>query len=232
MPNAGPLALIGGAEWQPGCDFDIELLRASDGSEVVVIPAAAAFEHPERVVERAKTWFAEIGGRVTGLPILKRTDAEDSQNAEAVRKARFIYLSDGSAQHLRSVLKDSLVWAAIQDAWASGAVIAGSSAGATVLGDPMVDPRGGTFALGLGLVRKLALVPHWENWTDLKASRMNHLAPSATVVAEVEERTALIRWPDGTWQATGAGRVVLALDRKPIGIDAIETVVELPIISR
>lgn len=226
MPNAGPLALIGGGEWQTGCDFDADLLEASGGNDVLVIPAAAAFERPERAVERAKTWFGELGGNVRDLPVLKRPDAENHDYADAVRNARFVYLADGSAQHLRSVLKDSLLWEAIQHAWASGAVIAGSSAGATVLGDPMVDPRGGTFALGLGLVKKLAVVPHWENWTDLKASRMNHLAPKDTVVAEVEERTALIRWSDGTWQTSGVGKVELRANRQQVGFDAVEGTVE------
>lgn len=227
MRNAGPLALIGGGEWQQGCDFDADLLKASGGNEVLVIPAAAAFERPDRRVDRAKAWFAELGGTAVELPVLKRSDAEDPQNAGTVRNARFIYLCDGSTQHLRSVLKDSLVFAAIRDAWMSGAVIAGSSAGATVLGDPMVDPRGGTFALGLGLVRKLALVPHWENWTANRANRMSHLAPAATVVAEVEERTALIRWPDGRWEASGAGKVELAVDRQHIDFTNVEAIVEL-----
>ncbi len=227
MSNVGPLALVGGSEWQVGCEFDADLLRASGGNEVVVIPAAAAFEHPQRSLDRATAWFAELGATVRGLPVLARPDSENPELVDAVRNARFIYLADGSALHLRSVLKNSQLLVALNDAWHSGAVVAGSSAGATVLGDPMVDPRGGTFTLGLGLVRRLAFVPHWESWTDLRARRMGHLAPNATVVAEAEERTALIRWSDGTWQVSGAGKVELAVNRQPIDIADLETVIEI-----
>ena len=61
--------------------------------------------------------------------------------------------------HLRSVLKETPLWEAIVEAVGSGGVVAGSMAGAMVLTDPMVDPRGGAFTLGLGLVRGLAVIP-------------------------------------------------------------------------
>ena len=47
----GMLALVGGGEFEAGCTpFDKELLAASGGTEVVVIPAAAAFENPAAIV--------------------------------------------------------------------------------------------------------------------------------------------------------------------------------------
>ena len=53
---AGVLALVGGNEWQEKCTFDRDLLEASGGNEVVVLPTAAAYEHPERSVEHAQRW--------------------------------------------------------------------------------------------------------------------------------------------------------------------------------
>ncbi len=210
MSNAGPLALIGGAEWQEGCDFDTRLLEASGGSQVLIVPTAAAYEQPLRAVDTARRWFEALGGNVTGLEVYVRREAEMPENAELVRNARFIYLSGGSPLHLQSVLKGSAVYAALVEAWESGAVVAGSSAGAMVLGDPMVDPRGGAFTLGLGMVPKLAVVPHWDRWTDDKARRLTQLAPVDVTLAEIEERTALIRWADGTWESAGVGSVTLS----------------------
>src|SRR5437763_4672159 len=103
----GLLALVGGAEWREKCTFDAELLAASGGDEVLVLPTAAAYEHPERAVAWAARWFEEVGGKVRGLNVLRRPDADDEANADAVRDSRFIYIGGGSPLHLRSVLKDS-----------------------------------------------------------------------------------------------------------------------------
>jgi cyanophycinase-like exopeptidase len=135
----GALALVGGAEWTDGCDVDAELLRASGVQDVVVLPTAAAFEQPDVAVEHARAWFSKLGATVTALRVLSRRDALDPAHADAVRVARFIYLSGGSPLHLRSVVKETPLWDALVDAWHAGAVVAGSSAGAMVLGDPMID---------------------------------------------------------------------------------------------
>ena len=201
--ETGRLLLVGGAEWREGCDFDRELLEETGNPEVLVLPTAAAYEHPERAVEWAERWFASLGGKARGLAVLRRPDAEDEANAAAVRDARFIYLGGGSPLHLRSVLKDSPVWTALVEAWGSGATVAGSSAGAMVLTDPMVDPRGGAFTVGLGLCEQLAVVPHFDAWSHDKIKRTLELAPRGLPVVGIEERTALVREPDGAWRASG-----------------------------
>src|SRR5437879_6436408 len=121
---SGPLALVGGGEWREGCSFDAELLEASGGNEVVVLPTAAAYEHPERAVATAEQWFEGLGAKVRGLMVLRRAEAEEPEPVAAVRDARFVYLAGGSPMHLRSVLKDSPLWEAIVAAWNGGAVLA------------------------------------------------------------------------------------------------------------
>ena len=66
MDKTGLLALVGGSEWTEGCTFDAALLEASGGKEVVVLPTAAAYQHPERVVFEAAEWFEPLGGQVGG----------------------------------------------------------------------------------------------------------------------------------------------------------------------
>jgi cyanophycinase len=210
---AGTIALVGGAEWQPGCDFDAALL-AEAGGEVLILPTAAAYEHPDRAVATAEQWFASLGGRARGLMVLGRADAELEANAAAVRSSPFVYLGGGSPLHLRSVLKQSLVWDALLDAWHGGATVAGSSAGAMVLTDPMVDPRGGAFTLGLGLVEQLAVVPHAAASSHEKVDRTLALAPAGVPVARMEERTALLRDAEGHWRVAGAGTVTVFVDHK------------------
>ena len=134
-----------------------------------------------------------------------RSGAHDDANVAAVRDARFLYLSDGSPMHLRSVLLQTPLWDALVAAWGGGAVVAGSGAGATVLCDPTVDPRGGAFTLGLGLVRQMAVVARADTWSEDKLHRTLQLAPAGVPLVEVDERTALFRDADGTWRSAGAG---------------------------
>ncbi|HET9076060.1 MAG TPA: Type 1 glutamine amidotransferase-like domain-containing protein [Acidimicrobiales bacterium] len=217
----GPLALVGGAEWTEGCSFDEQLWEGSGRAEVLVLPTAAAYQHPERAVETAQRWFAGFGAVASGLMVVSRPDAMDPAAAERVRSARFIYLGGGSPMHLRSVLKDTPVWSALEEAWRSGATVAGSSAGAMVLGDPMVDARGGALTLGLGLIRGVAVLPHYDTWSPEKAHRTVQLATGHLRIAAIDERTALIRDPDGSWRSAGAGQVTVYVDARATGLDAL-----------
>jgi cyanophycinase len=217
----GLVALVGGAEWREGCTFDAELWERSGAAEVLVLPTAAAYEHPQRAVDTARAWFERIGAPVHGLMVLGRSDAEDPANAGAVRSARMIYLGGGSPLHLRSVLKESAVWDALVAAWRSGAAVAGSSAGAMVLGDPMVDPRGGALTLGLGLLPGIAVLPHSDLWSQDKARRTVQLATGDLRIAAVDERTALIREPGGAWRAAGAGGVAVYVEGQDRGLEAL-----------
>lgn len=217
----GTLALVGGGEWTEGCTFDAELLARSGASEVLILPTAAAYEHPERAVATAEKWFAGLGATARGLMVLRRPDAEDEANAAAVRQARFVYLAGGSPMHLRSVLKDSKVWSALLAVWGSGGVVAGSSAGAMVLCDPMVDPRGGAFTVGLGLIEQVAVIPHHDTWSHDKERRTLALAPPGLRIVGIDERTAVIRRPDGTWHAAGAGSVTVFLDGRVVDLDVL-----------
>ena len=106
------------------------------------------------------------------------------------------------------MLKGSATFDALREAWTSGAVVAGSAAGAMVLTDPMVDPRGGALTVGLGLVDQLAVVPQFgdglEDVHGQKLQRTVALAPTGLPVVGIPDRTALLRAGDGTWSYEGA----------------------------
>jgi cyanophycinase len=213
MDTSGTLALVGGDEWTEGCSFDASLLSDSGGTDVVVLPTAAAYQHPERVVLRAAEWFEPLGALVEGLMVVDRASAEDAGMAAEIAKARFIYLAGGSPLHLRAVLKKSAVYEGIKRAFSAGAVVAGAGAGAMVLTDPMVDPRGGALTLGLGLVDNLTVVPHFGDEHDdahgQKLERTVAMAPAALPVVALPARTALIKEGSGSWRFEGVGQPVV-----------------------
>ncbi len=217
----GTLALLGGGEWRDSCrGFDAELLARSGASQVVVLPTAAAFEHPERVVERATTYFGELGASVRALPVLRRADAEDDTVVKGVGEARFVYIADGSPLHLRSALKDSKLFEAILRAYRQGAAVAASGAGATVVCDPMVDPRGGAYTVGLGVVEGLAVFPYHGTAADHLRERSIDLLPATATLVGIDEETALIRDPDESWRVEGGGTITLYDGRKATTVKA------------
>jgi len=226
--RGGTLALLGGGEWREGCrDLDAGLVAASGAREVVVIPAAAAYEHPERVGERASAYFEAMGLKARTVPVIHRPDAEDPKIAEIVRRAKFIYVADGSPLHLRSVLKGSALFDAVLSAYHGGAALAASGAGATLVGDPMVDPRGGAYTVGLGLVPNLAVFPyHGTAATHLRERSIDLLPPSAKLVG-IDEETALVRERDGRWHVAGVGVVTVYSGRESIVFASGDTVTDL-----
>ena len=64
---SGTLCLVGGNEWSDGCTFDAELLKESASSDVLVLPTAAAYEHPQRGWSTTRRSGSSMGGTVTGL---------------------------------------------------------------------------------------------------------------------------------------------------------------------
>jgi cyanophycinase len=206
----GTLALVGGGEFDPACaGFDAELLEASGASEVVVLPTAAAFEHADRVAGEAAKHFDGLGATVRTLMVLHRAEAEEHENIQAVEQARFVYLADGSPLHLRSVLKGSPLYDALVAAYRSGAVLAASGAGATLLCDPMVDPRGGAYTVGLGLLTNFAVFPYHGTAADHLRERSVDLLPPSALLAGIDVHTALVRGPEGRWRVAGEGAVTL-----------------------
>lgn len=206
--SAGIVALVGGAEWNSKCDFDRYLLEVSDGTEVAILPTAAAYERPELAVQHAEAWFKTLGAKVNPIMVLTRSESDDDQFARQIESSSFIYLSGGSPMHLFSVLDESECYRAILRALSNGAVLAGSSAGAMVLGDPMVDPRGGGLTVGLGLIQNLAVLPHFSSSSNDLKHRVISLAEPEVVIAGIDEETALI-YSGGTWSCSGSGSVHL-----------------------
>lgn len=209
-PAVGTLALIGGGEWRDGCrDLDRELLERAGAKEVLVLPTAAAFEHPDRVAEQAVAYFESLGVKARPLMVLHRAEANEAKHVDLARKARMVYIADGSPLHLRSVLKGSELWDAMLAAYHAGGVLAASGAGATLVCDPMVDPRGGAYTVGFGVVTGVAVFPYHGTAADHLRERSIELLPPSAKLVGIDEETAIVRDPDGTWRVAGVGTVTV-----------------------
>lgn len=201
----GTLALLGGGPFSANDDLDRRLIDLSGATEVVVLPTADAFEHPSRAVEQANVWGQRLGIAVDGRLVLRRADANESSHVHAVEHARMVYLVGDSPLHLRSVLKNTSLFEALGAVIANGGVVAAVGASAACLCDPMTDPRGGAFTLGLGLVDGLALLTEAETWSPERLHRTLQLAKGFPVVV-LPTGAALLR-SGSTWEQVGAAEV-------------------------
>ena len=160
---AGRLALVGGDEFRPACvGMDRAILEAT-GKErpaVVVIPTAAAFERPELAAGNGVRHFMALGADAGALMALNGDDANNPAIAAQVAGADLIYLTGGNPAHLLDTLRDSRLLDAIRAELERGAILAGSSAGAMVMGSLMRFR--GQWSEALGIADGIATLPHHE----------------------------------------------------------------------
>ena len=211
----GDIGLVGGEEFRVGCEeMDREIMRASgqDPARVVVIPTAAV-TGPEKAANDGVRHFSSLGGNAESLMILDRDHADDAGLAGSLSGAGVIYFTGGSPDHLLTTLRDSLLWRAILEAVDQGAVLAGSSAGAMVLGEMMRRPRLGGWVDALGVTPALAVLPHHEGGdpaqtsSQLQSQTSSGLTSGLTVLG-IDARTGCLGRP-GNWRVVGSGRVTV-----------------------
>ena len=189
---------------------------------MLVLPTAAAYEHPDRAIEAAERWFDDLGGRVRRLRVLTRRDAVDEANVAPIADAAFIYLvrrqSDApaiGAQGLAGVGRARRRRGSAARCWPARARARWSSA------TPWSTRAAGRCTLGLGLIEQLAVIPHHDTWSEDKAKRTLRIAPDGLPIAGIDARTALLRSTAGEWSVAGAGSVIVYLDGNEAGLSAL-----------
>lgn len=209
----GIMALVGGDEFRQNCrEMDREIMAAAGRhpARVVVIPTAAAHSGPEKAAQDGVTHFNRLDGQAESLLILDRSQADDAGLVAGVAAADLIYFTGGNPDHLLDTLRDSRLLAAITAAMARGAILAGSSAGAMVMGALMRRPRAGEWVPGLGLAPGIAILPHHENGDPaaVSAQLQSQLADRLDdlIVLGLDAQTGVLGQP-GHWWVTGHGQV-------------------------
>jgi cyanophycinase len=208
---AGDIGLVGGEEFRVRCEeMDVAIMAASgqNPARVVVIPTAAV-TGPAKAANDGVTHFGKLGGNSEQLMVLEREHADDTDFVRAVSGAGVIYFTGGSPDHLLATLRGSKLLEAIQEAVAAGTVLAGSSAGAMVMGEYMRRPRQGGWVPALGLTPGVAVLPHHENADPGETSQqLQEATPAGVTILGIDARTGCLGRP-GNWQVVGAGKVTV-----------------------
>ena len=208
---AGAIALVGGNEFRPGCEeMDSAILKAAGEAPVkVLILPTAAVTGPQRAASDGVRHFSRLGGNASELMVLERIDAEDEGNVKAVSGASVIYFTGGSPDHLLGTLKGSELLRGLRGELGRGAILAGSSAGAMVMGSVMRSPASGEWTEGLGIVAGVAVLPHHENSDpSTVAAELSGAVPADITVLGIDAMTCCFGGPGG-WRVLGPGKVTV-----------------------
>lgn len=215
---SGNLIIIGGAEDKEG---DKEILKRVakyiDSEKERLVIATIATEYPEKSYKKYKKVFEGLGIiNIDNLDISRREDAFKLENVEIINNANLLFFTGGDQLRITSMIGGTLVYDAIKELCNRGGLIAGTSAGASVMSDTMIvqgeddeSPHKCTLKMspGLGLVKNIIIDQHFA-----QRGRIGRLL---TAIAEnpevlgigIDEDTAILVSDKGTAEVIGSGAV-------------------------
>lgn len=199
-------------------------LAGGRDSRIVVIPTASAFS--DEVTEVYSTVFARLHATVIGsVNPHTRNEAEDEALADLLSQATGVFISGGNQLKLGQLIVGTRTGQALVEAYRRGAVVAGTSAGASVLSQFMISmgeeglsprQRASQLTLGLGLLDGVIIDQHFEQRTRYgrllatvaTSPSLLGLGIDEDTAAEVEDETTLTVVGSGSVFVVDAGQAV------------------------
>jgi cyanophycinase len=169
MPD-GTLIIIGGHEDREGDKLILrEVARRSKGKNLVVTTVAS--REPEGTFEEYAAIFRDFGVKARKLEITSRGEALEPSNIDIVNDAQAVFFTGGDQLRITSQIGDTPVFSRLRDLFNEGGVIAGTSAGASVMCETMLIGGPGeqshrsdsdlAMAPGLGFFRDAIIDQHF-----------------------------------------------------------------------
>ncbi len=220
LGTAGPVMVIGGAE-DKFRDKAIlaRFAKFAGGHEGHVVVISTASSLGDAATDLYRELFLGLGiGTVSGLRPEDREEADDPALAAIVQTATGVYLTGGNQSRLASVVAGTRLGDALFLAHDRGAVLAGTSAGASAMASHMVafgrtgstpKNRMAQLSAGLGILHGVVVDQHFE-----QRGRIGRLlaivagSPSLLGVG-LDEDTCAIVHADQTIQVMGRGAVTI-----------------------
>jgi cyanophycinase len=237
--RAGHLLIIGGAEdklRQRQILSRFVSLAGGQDARVAIISTASSLGDEATDLYRSIFHSAGISD-VRGLRPLSRAEANDRDAAALLDDVTGIFMTGGNQLRLASVVAGTLLGRAIVERHRRGAVVAGTSAGASAISSYMVafGTSGATpkqrmtqLSAGLGLLPGVIVDQHFEQRNRIgRLLALVAQSPSLLGVG-IDEDTAALVSPSGTLEVLGKGSVTI-LDPARLQTDAYEVKRHRPI---
>lgn len=216
----GTVIIIGGAEDKIRDRVILSrfvALAGGDAATIAVISSASSLG--QEAGERYRSIFADMGVRsVRPLHAMTRAQANDETFARAVGDATGIFLTGGNQLRLSSILGGTLLAGAVIERFHRGAVVAGTSAGASALSTHMIafgasgatpKHRMAAIAAGLGVLPGLIIDQHFQQRNRL-GRLLSLIAQNPSLLGlGVDEDTAGIVGPDQVLEVIGRGSITV-----------------------
>src|SRR6476469_7662613 len=230
-PNANgvrrTLLIIGGAEDRIGRSVVLKrFIKLAGGrrSHIVVIPTASSYAR--EVSEAYRDVFTRLrGGDVSVVHPEPRRDSNDPTMVEALDTATGVFITGGSQVKLAQNIVGTPVGAAVIRAYERGAVVAGTSAGASImsrymisLGEEGLTPkqRASQISAGLGLVEDVIIDQHFDQ-RGRYGRLMSMVAASPNLLGMgIDENTAAEIRDGKVMSVIGAGSIFVINARNAI----------------
>ncbi len=222
----GLLFLIGGAEERQGDKLVLKhLVDRTQANEIVIIPTASAY--PQDIIRDYTDAFRNLGiRRITGLDIRYRDEADRDENLEAIEKADLIFFGGGDQVKLVDTLIHTQFVNLVKMRFESGDLhIAGTSAGATAAGNPMIYHgnhdgliKGSVeHADGFGFIDGLAIDTHFSARGRLSRLSQFLISGNCRKGIGLDEDTGIMICPDSQFKVIGSGMVTVLNSSKLSG---------------
>jgi cyanophycinase len=225
MDIPAPIVLVGGDEFRPECEsMDRALLnlRVEGRPRVVILPTAAAGQRPELAASNGIRHFESLGARAEAAMVVDKTSANDRGVLQPLMSAGLIYLAGGNPSRLLQILRATDLWAAIRTSWAAGSVLAGSSAGAMVLGEWMFAPGDPpTWVKTVAAAPRIAVLPHFDRWSVERRDQAMSTKPLGITLLGIPGASGIVLGSEG-----GLVRVVGERSITIVTADGEESIVD------
>ncbi|HEY7399771.1 MAG TPA: cyanophycinase [Actinomycetota bacterium] len=230
IATAGPVMVIGGAEDKLRDKHILarfaKLAGGEEGHVVVVSTASALGDVATQTYVELLTGLGI--GRVSGLRPEEREEADAPSAAELVREASGVFLTGGNQSRLTQVVGGTRLGDALANAHDRGAVLAGTSAGASAMASHMVAfGQSGTtpknrmvqLSAGLGILQGIVIDQHFEQRGRIGRLLALVAQSPALLGMGVDEDTCAVVHADQSLQVIGKGAVTI-VDGRHVRSDA------------
>jgi cyanophycinase len=216
----GSVIIIGGAEDKVRDRVILgRFVALAGGSDATIAVISTASSLGAEAGERYRGVFGELGvKRVRPIHAITRAQANDEAGIRPIDDATGIFLTGGNQLRLSSTIGGTRLANSILERFRAGAVVAGTSAGASAMSSHMIafgasgatpKQRMAQIAAGLGVLPGVIVDQHFQQRNRL-GRLLSLIAQNSSLLGlGVDEDTAGVVGPDHVMEVVGRGSITI-----------------------